>query len=312
MFSFWKKDREKENLLLVDQLNLRAQLENQIKILQKIGVLELPVPTTPEATPVPYFTGINGQKYPVPSFEEISERIKTKEPFLRLKAEQGFTKLLLVPLGYSLDKFIEKYEELIRWHYANNKLFYLKGTEEVRQNLNKDNPLNVWNEYNEADINNYLIYFPKIFKKENHEGKTKKELLTNSENAWLVLLVPEALDIPKKNKGKTFNERPELESGKSPDDYLRIIQKELPYEGEIGLPPEASIMHDITRLEETNHLVNDWLRNGSIEYNLGAFFATTENIPWSSWNSDFNRADLWKANSWNKDEFMGTRTGVKI
>ncbi len=314
IFSFFKKSKESEsqNSDLPSSLRIKEQLENQVKMLQKLGILEsLPVP---DFEPNTFgITGIDNQKYPAPTFLEISKRLEEKKDLIKVKSSQGFTKMLLVPLGYSLNKLIGKYEESIRSHYANNKLFYFteKGGE-IKLNLNKENPLNVWNEYEEADVNNYIIYFPRYLKKENHNGRTKKVLLLNKEDAWLILLVKDMPNIPRAKNGKTTNGRHELESGKTPEDYLRIIQTDPVYEGEIGLPPEASMIYALTHLEETNHVVNDWLADGSIEYNIGAFFATTENIPWSSWNSDFNRADLWKANSWNKDEFMGTRTGVRI
>ncbi len=312
MFSFfWKnKKNQAKNLDLASDLRIKEQLESQIKMLEKLGILEALDGPEPKTLGI---TGIDNQKYPVPTFQEISKGIEEKKDLIKIKSSQGFTKMLLVPLGYPLNKLIQKYEEAIRSHYANNRLFYFtEKAGETKLNLNKENPLNVWNEYEEADVNNYIIYFPRHFKKENHGGGTKKVLLLNPKNAWLILLVKDMPNIPRAKNGKTMGGRHELESGKTPLDYLRIIQTEPAYEGEMGLPPEASIIYVLTHLEETNHIVNDWLANGCIEYSLGAFFATTENIPWSSWNSDFHRADLWKANSWNKDEYMGTRTGVKI
>lgn len=301
MFSFWKK-----SFSIDQQPNIKEQYSTQISMLRRIGLVDFS-----EETNLYSIVGIDQKKYVLPTYEELENSINLKKEIIKTKKNQGFTKLLIVPFALPLDKIIKKYEEVLRKHYANNNLF-AKDTEgkKIKPELNKENPMNVWSDIESSDIKNFLIYFPENFKKDNNGGKTKNEIITSG-NGWLFLLVEDA-EIPKPRKGRKISKRNELESGKSPEEYLKTIKTNANYENELGLPLEGSIIYAISKLEETNTVTNNWLTDGCIEYCLGSFLATTEDVPWLSWNSDFNRVDIWKNNSWNQDKYMGTRTAFKI
>lgn len=84
---------------LEKMIHLRRQYESQVSILREAGLLsELKAGRLG-------FKGIDGQKYELPSFREVLDNIIQKREFLKTKAEQGFTKLLLVPFGLPLDVF---------------------------------------------------------------------------------------------------------------------------------------------------------------------------------------------------------------
>lgn len=87
------------------KLELRKQYEEQVKIMEHYNILvEL-------KDGQKGIIGINGKEYPIPSLGEISKRmLDTKEnrELLKKKVEQGFTQLLVVPFGMSLDELIGK------------------------------------------------------------------------------------------------------------------------------------------------------------------------------------------------------------
>ena len=63
----------------------------------------------------------------MPSYQEIRDLIREKKDVLEKKAEQGFTKLLIVPFGMKLDDLVEKYKELLLKHKAEEKTFCHQG-----------------------------------------------------------------------------------------------------------------------------------------------------------------------------------------
>ena len=78
------------------ELNLKNQYESQKGILASAGILErFPSPEGKEALGI---HGIDGKEYPMPSYQEIAQRMREKKDVLTQKKEQGFSKLLIVPL----------------------------------------------------------------------------------------------------------------------------------------------------------------------------------------------------------------------
>jgi len=135
--------------------------------------------------------------------------------------EQGFTKLIIVPFGYSFDSLSKKYSQTILKHYNEGKLLATKDKptdpDEVLS-LNKDEPLWRWEDgYSKCDIEDKIVYFPKEFSK-NHQGQTNKELLTvDPANAWGIWLLEDILNIPREGKDKVIGNRHQLEASKSPN-----------------------------------------------------------------------------------------------
>ena len=153
---------------------LAEQYEKQIEILRDACGFEL------ESGEVG-ITGIDGKDYPVPTQEEIAVLMAENRELIEKKKEQGFTKLLLVPFGMKLEYLIHAYQDVITRHKETNKLFATKKDQNdqnedlVPLDLDKDQPVWTWDEYEDADINGKLVYYPDKFDQEGHQGKTKTE-----------------------------------------------------------------------------------------------------------------------------------------
>ncbi|MCX6743985.1 MAG: hypothetical protein NTX82_00475, partial [Candidatus Parcubacteria bacterium] len=87
---------------------LKKQYQEQVKALIATGVIEL----LPETGKYGVYD-INGKECPIPSYDEILKRMELKEKMLTKKKEQGFGKLLLVPIGTPLSFLIDRTRDLI-------------------------------------------------------------------------------------------------------------------------------------------------------------------------------------------------------
>ena len=251
----------------------------------------------------------------MPTLGEVVFRLENKKELAGRKIKQGFTKIIIVPFACPLEKIIKRYEETLKIHHAAGKLLATKEKKsdaDLPLELNPDHPTNVWSECRDGDVKNNFIYFPKKYDKINHQGKNKLELLSDTKNAWQIFLVEDMPNIPLSGKGKTISHRRQIEAGKTPKEYLEMLQTNKTYQGEEGLTPEADLIYAITHLEETNQVVNDWQGKGNASYELGAFLFFSDSIPCFSWDRDFNRLDLWKFISSNTDSRTGARVGIRI
>jgi len=314
MFLSGEKSKEKDDLAFIGEMNslkVKEQLEKQIIILQKIGILE-----TLKSGKTLGIAGIDDKEYRVPTLEDILKRSVEKKELLRKKIKQGFTKILLVPFACSLEKIIEKYEEALMAHHNTGQLLATKEKIEEKDEpleLDTTHPINIWNELRDGDIKNSFVYFPTTYNKDNHQGKTKVELLfIDDKNAWQIYLMEDMPNIPSSNNGKKIGHRRQIEAGESPVAYLAMLQKNKDYQGEDGFTPEADLIYALFCLEETNQIVNDWQGKGNISCELGAFLVPSNGISWLSWDRDFKRADLWKLGIENRDPHMGPRVGIRI
>src|SRR3989339_2084580 len=162
--------------------HLREQYDSQVELLEEVGILK-------EGA----ILGIDGNTYPIPTLEQIAMRLFERRETLRTKHDQGFTKLLLVPFGMSLDTLRETLKQLLLKYKKDNPTF----------NLDTHEPLWAWSDYQGADIGDSpnLVYYPQSFTKEGHGGKTKAQILEEEKNtlgrvhgdrerkAWTVLLL---------------------------------------------------------------------------------------------------------------------------
>ena len=314
MFSWGAKSEEKNEaafIAKVNNLKLKEQLEKQVEILQKVGLLEI----LSDGKTLGIW-GVDNKDYKIPTFEEIQRRMVAKKDLLKNKIEQGFTKIILVPFGCPVEKIITKYEESLVAHHNNGLILATKEKPEEKDEmleLDATHPLNIWNECRNGDIKNAFVYFPKAFVKDDHQGKTKIELLfVDPKNAWQIFLIENMPNIPSSGLGKKIGHRRQLEVGETPIKYLEILQKDKHYEGEEGLIPEADLIYSLYTLEEKNQILNDWQGKGNISCELGAFLVPSNSVPWLSWDRDFKRADLWKLTVETSDPHMGPRTGIRI
>jgi len=320
------------------RLNLKDQYESQKQILETANILEN------LSSGEKGIHAIDGKEYPMPSYQEIRGFIKEKRDILEKKADQGFTKLLIVPFGMKLDDLIEKYGQLILKHYADmpdpndpskripdpqrTKLFATKEKDSDPDEplvLDTVTPVWKWDKYENADVNGTLVYDPKEFDKDNHQGKTKTEILaatqgksspafvqsTAGKPAWRIVMVEQDPNIPRKTKGKEIGGRKRLEANETPNEYLSLIGKDQ-YENESGTTPEEWLMQAISYLEEKNQVIDDYQGKGSITYNTGAYFPGSGDVPGAYWSRGDRQADLDRDVPTNRDGDIGARSAVRV
>jgi len=284
------------------QRELKKQYESQKDILKTTGILEK------LSTGEIGIKGIDNKEYAFPSYQEIVGRIRENKEMLKIKTEQGFNQLLVVPFGTELDDLIEKYKQVILKHHKQGKLLATKekpsDTDEHLE-LDENEPVWAWEKYKNADINGELVYFPKKFS-QNHEGKTKQEIL-KEKGGFNILLIEDLPNIPRENKGKKIKGRKQLEAGQNPNQYLEILKINPDYKDETGMTPEEQIIYSIKYLEETNQVIDDYAGKGSASYQLSAFFTAGGDVPDAYWHRGNRQASL----VWNSAEHSCPDYGVR-
>ncbi|KKU33000.1 MAG: hypothetical protein UX57_C0010G0042 [Candidatus Uhrbacteria bacterium GW2011_GWE2_46_68] len=280
--------------------HLREQYDSQVELLEEVGILKEGV-----------ILGIDGHEYPVPTLEQIASRLFERRETLKTKHDQGFTKLLLVPFGMSLDALQETIKQ-----------FFIKYKKSHSFDLDTSMPLFTSGDYQGADTGDSpnLFYYPQSFDEKGHQGKTKMEILREQEDnqdsfpGWTVhLFQPSNSDsqdteapmgfahIPRQGKGTSQGDlvpRPSLEASKTPNEYLSILQnaqddKDSPYHGETGMTPEDWITAFMIHLSETGKPLDDYLNGIESASNLtGAFFLFSYLVPRARWSRGSRRIHL--------------------
>ena len=307
-----------------EHYHLREQYTSQVALLEQVGILKDGA-----------ITGIDGKNYPIPTLEQIAVRLFERREELKIKHDQGFTKLLLVPFGMSLDALMETLKQFLLEYREIYPDFY----------LHPDGPLFVNNReeyYQEADMGDSpkLIYFFKSFVEDQHQGKTKMQILEeqapNSDftTGWRVHLLQASSDntlgfrgIPIEGQGKIQGKvipRLDLVAGKTPAEYLSLLQSSKddegsPYHGETGLTLEDWISTFMTHLTETGQPL-DYTKENTETCLIGSFFSLSRMfnnslmmyVPRAAWHQLFHRVSLGQyssdGNIWN----FGIRTSVII
>ncbi len=314
------------------RLKVREQYERQRTIMARLDILE------PLKDGNLGIKGIDGQEYPLPTYQEVSKRMVEKKEKLGTKVDQGFVKLLLVPFGMPLDKLVGIYKAALQKHFDENKLFYTKkdphDTGEplvpITQLHATEGPLWAWDQYNGADTNGKLVYYPKEFSATNHGAKTKANILADGTQGFTIRFLEDMPNIPRQGQGKTVgssgHERMQLDTAgtsiqshievgqttPNPHEYLKALHTEKQYEDEEGMTPEEQIMYALTHLEETDQIIDDYQGNGSISYQLGAYFPSSEDVPYADWNRDVHRAYLYRNDPGLRSDNCGARSAVGV
>ncbi|MCX6743984.1 MAG: hypothetical protein NTX82_00470 [Candidatus Parcubacteria bacterium] len=254
---------------------LKKQYQEQVKALIATGVIEL----LPETGKYGVYD-IKGKECPIPSYDEILKRMESKEKMLTKKKEQGFGKLLLVPIGTPLSFLIDRTSDLIvKKHKEGNLL----GTDGKNLELDENQPVYVDDIYKDADIKGDLVYFPQQFDKENHGGVPKAEM----KEAWQLLFIEDQPDMP--DKGKEINGRKQFDAGQSPEVYLKKIQTDSQYANEQFTTPEAQLIYFMEYLQRNNQVIDDWDGKGKGKrcWNVGAYFKGSDLVPRGYWDRSY-------------------------
>jgi hypothetical protein len=289
------------------ELGIKSQYESQRGIFEEAFVLER------LSSGEMGIHGIDGKEYPVPSYREIAQRMREKREVFVQKKEQGFTKLLVVPFGMSLENLTQEYANLLVKHYNEGKLFAEKqnaADPDVLLELSVGEPVWRWSDYANADVDGKLVYELKEYS-QNHGGLTKTEILANRKPgmvpAWHVLMVEASPNIPRENAGKDVGTRKQLEANQTPNDYLGGIGKGI-YDHESGMTPEDWLAFAITNLQEQNQAIDDDVA----AYNTGAYFPASDRVPYAFWNRGVQQARLDGNDPTNRYGSIGARSAVRV
>jgi hypothetical protein len=278
-------DLEKE-ILVEAEIKLREQYERQVHILKSSNLIK-------KLSTGEYGIKIGEDEHPVPSYQEVRARLESKLDLVRLRYEQVFDKILLVPFGLKLSELCQIYKDTILKHKDN-----LKESIEVKE----DDPLLVSDEYKEEK----LVYFPQEFSK-NHGGKNKEDL-----EPWQILFTIDNA-IHRKGEGLKIGGRMELEAGKKAEEYLSLLKIDPQYQGESGFTPEDWLVYAITRLEEDSTVIEAY-ENGrdSISFNMGAYLKNPSAVPCALWDLGERGAFLSVILPDSHREDIGCRTAVRL
>ncbi len=298
--------------------HIKRQYDSQVSLLEQVGILK-------EGA----ITGIDGKKYPIPTLEQIAQRIFERRGDLEIKHDQGFTKLLLVPFGMSLDSLCKIFKQSLLKYKESHPDFALRVIE----------PLWTWEGFQESDIGDSpkLVYEPKSFDGNSHQGRTKIQILEDQEDnqdsflGWTVHLLqpsnPKDQDssgfalIPRKGKGITHGEknlRPDLEAGQSPNEYLSTFQKaqdkpDSPYFQESGMNFEDWIMAFMLHLQETGKPLDNHKNDiESTSYLTGVFSIPYFWVPYACWSRDRHQVSFSGVVARSPFGYLGVRSSVII
>ncbi|MEI6478169.1 MAG: hypothetical protein WCO52_04240 [bacterium] len=251
---------------------------------------------------------IKGISRPMPKLEVIIDRLREQRAELAQKLEQGFVKILVVPVGMKLGDLIAGYKKSILDHKANHQLLDKDGQE---LDLDTNEPVWVWDKYNQADENGSLVYDVKEFSSD-HQGKEKAGLIQESESTsfpgWRVILVEDQINLPQANEGEAQGGREPLRAGKTPSEYLGIQGRQAPYDGEQGLYPEDFITLAMTQLEQTNQVLDE----DTATYCTGSYFPAAGRVPAARWFRGYRRAYLSGSGPDLRDAYLGARSAVRV
>jgi len=265
---------------LEKMFELKKQYQEQVKALLETQVIEiLPESSEKAGKGVLGMYDINNNECPIPSYDEILKRLEAKAELLEQKREQGFTELLLVPIGTSLSFLIDRTRDLIVKKHKQGKLL---GTDGQKLELRENEPVYVEDEYKDADVSDDLVYYPQKFDHANHGGKTKEELITET-GGWQIEMIENMPDLPAENKGKKVGGRKQIEANQSPEQYLKTIQTDKHYEGEQFTTPEAQLSYFMQYLQKYNQVIDDWQGQGKGCWNAGAYFKGSGFVPFAYW-----------------------------
>lgn len=260
--------------------------------------------------------GINGKDYPLPSLEEIVVAMSKDPELYKLKADQGFTTLLLVPFGMSLGSMSEKLKLFLHKYRNERKLL---------ATIHATEPLRVLN----GGYSN-LVYDPRALRSGAFTGTTKEQILQQQEEyaepciGWRVILVQTPRDTnsaqpalqEEQTRGSLYP-RTDIATGKSADTYLKTIahnsENDPAYEGEYGMTPEEWIIHFLTRLASADSEVSPIFKNESASTILtGAYSATFKECPSAIWDQNEKKAFLSSTTLDDEMPYNRTRTVVRI
>lgn len=241
-------DMSLERMVFERYLHLTEQYENQIQALANADILE-------ELSDGKLgIVGVDGNEYPVPTLDEVYERIDSRKiEGLKVKQEQGFTQLLMVPFAIDVSKLIKKYEEVVRTHKKAGTLKNVSGDE-----------LKILTSYVSPDISqNSIVYYPQSYTGEDHSFNTKRDILSRKKEwgGWITELIEDRPRLyrnePMRPDGSRFPIFDPI-SKPSIQDYQQLLNNNPDYRHETGTTLEDWLTYAISRLEKDGVHIDDY------------------------------------------------------
>jgi len=248
-------------------------------------------PELKETKEILCITGIDGKEYPLPTLEQIAQRLFEQKELFEIKRDQGFTKLLLVPFGMSLEHLLSALKHFL--------LDYKKVHEDFR--LHSADPLLIWDAftYGDQEESPRLTYLDSTTTDISHpHTQSKAQILSRQTQhfsatpGWRIVFVQPSVpmdqtskgiaSIPPRDCGRIRGEhhfRHDVEASQSSTEEMNYFLEDQkdpssPYFGESGMTPEDWAIAFMTHLQETGRPLDDWeeKRTENMAYLTGVYF----------------------------------------
>lgn len=304
--------------------HFREQYDQQVDLLKRFGFAQTKTEHSQygEDYEVLYIKGIDNQKYPLPSYNEIMAHIAEKNDLMRMKEGQGFNRLVLVPFAMGLDRLIEGVKKyLLEYQTRESRTFDVDVDQPILYNTRKD--------WTKVDREGKLLYDPLTSKKGGNQGKSKKNILKEDDkndvwnHGWRILLLQG--DSGTKGIKPAFGYVDKIEQGdvetpdtnKSPEQYLEwLIQatknRASSQFGESGMTMEEWLLAFIVHLESTGQPLDDADNGSPTPILTGTCYAESERLFFAYFSRDLKAIRLAERSTGYALEADGHRTAVRI
>jgi hypothetical protein len=144
---------------LIERFSFKRQYETWMTALDETGILELWTERGVENNGI---TDFEGNRWAIPSFDAIKAEMRENHDLLSLKAEQGFTRLEIVPITMKREILVARTREEIK-KAAKRGPLYSAGTK-TKLPIAED-PLYFDDSFLPDDS---VVYYPQQFDKKEH------------------------------------------------------------------------------------------------------------------------------------------------
>ncbi len=222
--------------------------------------------------------------FPLPVLEQVRDLVDLNHDLVKLKTQQGFTQLQLTPLCMPVLQLVKAARSLLVELARQGGLRQAgadPGSVDMPLAVNRKDPVWMWERLKPLMDTPAVVYFPQVYRQENHGGMNKAEALNNIRYCafpgWSVGLVEPSVMLPQPGQGVVLQGRKQLQTYCTPRDYMEILQSP-PYRGETGWTLEDFLAFFIARLVQTNQVSFD-RQDSSGLWLLGAYVPDLPKTP---------------------------------
>lgn len=205
---------------LEQELNLREQYATQTELLTSLNI------ATKLDSGQMGIKDILNREQPMPTYEQIVEALSKPEvrELITTKVEQGFTQLLIVPIGLELPALIKVADGYFKTHNS--------ATDDTYTNEGKNITNLTYGHTRRNDKHKPL----------HPDGLSHAEYIT-THGSWQVLLIEDQLETPTPAEAQTISGRKQFSrDGRTRQQQFDTLMTDPQYQGEIGKHYHALIM----------------------------------------------------------------------